>query len=100
MEINTTEIFAIHKALKICKDFPNLQGKKFIVESDSKNVVAWCKEKSGGPWNIQFILNYIRNISSSELQFEICHRGREWNSVADGLAKLGLSRQDDFLAWL
>ncbi|XP_010670879.1 uncharacterized protein LOC104887825 [Beta vulgaris subsp. vulgaris] len=100
MEINTAEIFAIHKAMKICKDFNHLHGKKFIVESDSKNAVAWCKEKFGGPWNIQFILNYIRNISSPELQFEICHRGRSSNSVSDGLAKLGLSRQDDFLAWL
>ena len=52
-----------------------------------------------GAWNIQFILDYIRNISSSELQFEVCYRGRESNSVADGLAKLGLSRQDDFIAW-
>lgn len=100
MEINMAEVFAIHKALKIVQGSPGLQGRKIIIESDSKNVVGWCCARSGRPWNIQFILNFIRNISSYGLQVEICHKGRASNSVADGLAKMGLSRKDDFIAWL
>ncbi|XP_010675656.2 uncharacterized protein LOC104891638 [Beta vulgaris subsp. vulgaris] len=100
MEINMTEIFAIHRALKISLSSSNFANHHLIVESDSANAVKWCNEKSGGPWSIHFVLNFIRNIHSMGIQVTICHRGRASNCVADGLAKQGLTRSDDFIAWL
>ncbi|XP_048491391.1 uncharacterized protein LOC125492720 [Beta vulgaris subsp. vulgaris] len=100
MQINLAKIFAIHRALKISLSSPEFIKHHLIVESDSANAVKWCNEKSGGPWNIHFILNFIRNIHSMGLQVTICHCGRASNSVADGLAKQGLARTDDFIAWL
>ena len=100
MEINLAEIFAIHRALKISLSKPEFKNYHLIIESDSANAVQWCNKKSGGPWNIHFILNFIRNISTSGLQVSICHRGRASNGIADGLAKQGLGRNDAFIAWL
>lgn len=100
MEINIAEIFAIHKALKITQGSNKFKNSRLIIESDSANAVKWCNEKNGGPWNIQFVLNFIRNISTSGIQVSIHHRGRESNGIADGLAKQGLIRRDDFIAWV
>ena len=100
MEINLAEIFAIHRALKISLSKPEFKNYHLIIESDSANAVQWCNKKSGGPWNIHFILNFIRNISTLGLHVSICHRGRASNGIADGLAKQGLGRNDAFIAWL
>ena len=76
-----------------------LKNRNIIIESDSKNAVQWCSEKSGGPWNLGFPLNFIRNARRSWLNISIIHKGRETNMVADTMAKQGLSRLDEFLAW-
>lgn len=67
---------------------------------DSANVVRWCNEDNGGPWNLNFQLNLIRNARKLWLDVSIIHKGRSSNFVANALAKKGLSREDDFVAWL
>lgn len=100
IEINSAEILAIYRACKITMSMDVLKSQKLIIESDSANAVRWCNEEQGGPWSLNFQLNYIRNARRDWLQISIIHKGRGSNMVADALAKQGLTRSDEFLAWL
>lgn len=83
MEINHVDIFAIHRALKISPVIENARNSKIIVELDSPNAVSWCTGENNGPWNLTFIINFIRNTMKEGLGVEIVHKSRESNVVAD-----------------
>ena len=100
IEINSAEIMAIYRAIQITMAYKNLKNAKVLIESDSANAVRWCNEDSGGPWNLNFQLNSIRNARKNRMAIEIIHKGRSSNMVADLLAKQGLRRVAEFLAWL
>lgn len=100
MEINNAEVLAIHRALKISASCERLMNLPIMIESDSVNAVKWCKQDKGGPWNMNFILNFIRGESRKSPGMSITYKGRASNMVADALAKQGLSRRDEFIAWL
>lgn len=100
MEINTAEVFAILRALKISLANGGPMFSNIIIESDSANAVKWALENVGGPWNLAFPLNFIRNARKSWPNLMITHKGRETNQVADCLAKQGLRRDAEFVAWL
>ncbi|XP_048503097.1 uncharacterized protein LOC125498844 [Beta vulgaris subsp. vulgaris] len=100
MEINSAEIIAIHRAIKISLTRDMCKGAKIILESDSANAVRWSNGEEGGPCNLNFQLNFIRNAKRNGLDISIVHMGRSANFVADSLAKQGIHRQSDFIAWL
>lgn len=100
IEINCAEILAIYRAIQISINNDNIKKHSIIIESDSVNAVKWCNDDVGGPWNLNFQLNFIRNARKRWLNLEINHRGRGANMVADSLAKQGLVRNTEFLAWL
>lgn len=100
LEINSAEIYAIFRALKISLSSDRIKAHHLTIVSDSANAVRWCNQDEGGPWNLNFMINFIRNARKCWLSLIILHRGRETNGVADALAKQGLSRSDEFLAWL
>ncbi|XP_048494429.1 uncharacterized protein LOC125494726 [Beta vulgaris subsp. vulgaris] len=100
IEINSAEVLAIFRAIQICKTFDHLAHHPMTVESDSRNAVEWCNDLNRGPWNLNFQLNSIRNARSLWPELCIVHRKRDSNMVADALAKQGLTRDDEFLAWL
>lgn len=100
MEINSAEILAIHRVIKITLSSNIYKSSKIILEFDSSNAVLWSNSDAGGPWNLSFHLNFIRNARSKNLNIKIIHRGRNANFVADSLAKQGLHRQSEFIAWL
>lgn len=100
MEINSAEILAIYRAVKITTSNEALKGAKLILESDSKNVVCWCNSDSGGPWNLNFQLSFIRNVCKGGIDISIVHRGGSANFMADSMAKQGLHRKSEFIAWL
>lgn len=99
MEINSAEILAIYRAIKIHLNSDHTSRSKFCIESDSLNAVKWSNDPSGGPWNLTFILNFIRSLTLKG-EVVISHKARGCNFVADSLAKQGLDRNDEFLAWL
>ncbi|XP_010667512.1 uncharacterized protein LOC104884533 [Beta vulgaris subsp. vulgaris] len=100
LEINYAEVFAIFRAIKISINSDRIKNHRIIIISDSSNAVQWCNQDSGGPWNLSFMLNFIRNARKQWLTLSIIHKVRATNGVADSLAKQGLSRRDEFLAWL
>lgn len=100
VEINHAEVLAIHRALKISATIDYLAHSKLTIESDSSNAVKWCNEDNSGPWNLCFIINFIRSCLVKGHGVEILYKSRESNVVADSLAKQGLTRMDEFIAWL
>ncbi|XP_010684850.2 uncharacterized protein LOC104899371 [Beta vulgaris subsp. vulgaris] len=100
MEINCAEILDIHRAIKITLSSNIYKNSKIILESDSSNAMLWSNSEVGGPWNLSFHLNFIRNARLKNLNINIVHKGRNANFVADSLAKQGLHRQSEFIAWL
>ncbi|XP_048498506.1 uncharacterized protein LOC104891721 [Beta vulgaris subsp. vulgaris] len=89
MEINSAEILAIFRVAQISMAFEHLRQQHIIIEYDSSNAVKWCNDKEGGPWNLNFQLNYIRNAWKEWMNLSIVHKGRSSNVVADALAKQG-----------
>ncbi|XP_056690105.1 uncharacterized protein [Spinacia oleracea] len=61
VEINHAEILAIHRAIKIFMAYDHLRQSRLLVESDSINAVKWCNNEKEGPWNLNFIINFIRS---------------------------------------
>ncbi|XP_056687825.1 uncharacterized protein [Spinacia oleracea] len=100
VEINHAEVLAIHRAIKIFMAHEHLHQYKLVVKSDSDNAVKWCSNLKPGPWNLTFILNYIDMARKKGMGIDITYKGRESNTVADALARQGLRRQDEFVAWL
>lgn len=100
MEINMVEVYAIHCAIALTINCSRLNCQELIIESDSSNAVKWCTTDTGGPCNVQFIVNYIRNAAKHELAISITHKGRSSDVVADGLARQGLRRLDGFVVLL
>lgn len=99
MEINSAEVFAIFRAVQITLKTERIKSQTITIISDSTNAVKWCNQDSGGPWNLNFMLNFVRNARKSWLPLSIVHKGRASNAVADSLAKQGLRRTDEFVAW-
>lgn len=88
MDINNAEILAIHRAIKISKSCERISSfTKLFIEPDSANAVKWCKKSEGGPWNLNFIINYIRNASQVGNEIKII-KGRKSNFVVDSMAKV------------
>lgn len=87
IEIKCVEVIAIYKTIQISMTCEILKGRPIIVESDSSNAVQWCNSDSGGPWNMNFQLNFIRCARTRGLKVEIIHKGRRSNFMANSLAK-------------
>lgn len=100
IEINSAEVLAIFRAIQISFSYENLRKAPLRIESDSVNAVKWCNKVQGGPWNLRFQLNYIRNARREWLGLSISHKGRSSNVVADIPAKQGLVRNAKFFAWI
>ncbi|XP_048491371.1 uncharacterized protein LOC125492703 [Beta vulgaris subsp. vulgaris] len=100
MEINCAEILAIHRAIMLSLYCETTKSSKLVLESDSSNAVLWSNGDRCGPWNMHHHLNFIRNARKKHLDISISHMGRSANSIADALAKQGLHRQEEFIAWL
>lgn len=61
IEINCAEILAIYRAIQISLKIENIKNHPILIESNSHNAVRCCNEDWGGPWNMNFQLNFIRS---------------------------------------
>lgn len=91
VEINHAEVLIIHWTLNISLASYLLNVTDLNIESNSSNA---------GTWNLSFHINVIRRILKSRARISLIYKERESDIVADTLAKQGLRRLDDFVAWL
>ena len=99
-ESNTAEILAIHRAMELCASRAELLGRKIVIASDSTVAVSWVnKSEDLGSFKhidtIYDIKTYLKDWGNCSVEFNY----RNSNSFADSLAKMGSSRQGDFLQW-
>lgn len=101
MDSNFAEVIAIRKALQLSSFKPELFNVKISIESDSANAVAWVNQKLDSfPWKLHNELCRIENLMALFQHISVIHSIRENNFMADALAKQGLHRDRDFVAWL
>ena len=67
-------------------------------ESDSLNAISWVSSSTTFPCYLQFYVNEIRALSSM-IQVVFQHVGRSANGFADSLAKQGVDRSSDLVAF-
>lgn len=61
-EINQLEVHALYMACKLTLEKEWLRVMGIEIESDSKNVVKWCHDPEGCPWQLSFKMNFISNM--------------------------------------
>jgi ribonuclease HI len=94
---NEAEFLAIVFALEQSLDKEWLSSSNIIVESDSKNSLAWVINSESCPWSLRFVSHKLKNILLSLNSVIIVHVNREANSVADDLAKKGSSMEGTWI---
>ena len=101
IDSNLAEVIAIRKALQLSTLNPDLLNVNITIESDSTNAVAWINHNlESSPWKMHTELCLIENLLAAHQHTSIVHSFRENNFMADALAKQGLHRDSDFIAWL
>ena len=96
MESNEVEVLAILEAIRIFSYF--YFHSSLVVKSDSLIAMSWVSSSSMFPWKFQFYMNEIRALSPM-IQVVLKHVGRSANGFADSLAKQGVDRSSDLVAF-
>ena len=98
---NMSELFTIRKALQILSLKVELHNVNVIIESDSSNAVSWVSNSEVNyPWEFHYVQSLIDNLKATLHNVSFVHTMRENNFMADTLAKQGVYRDCDFIAWL
>lgn len=71
-----------------------------IIESDSTDAVSWASSNNKHPWVLDHVHSSIVNFSKISPSLHFQHVLCETNWIAESLAKQGVCRQEDFIAWL
>lgn len=99
MEETSAEVVAIHRTIQISLNNNHFKNNPIEVESKSHEAVKWCTSPIGGPWNLQFILNFIRNSASKGLKSSIICKNPTSFSATEIIARMGLFRSSEFVVW-
>lgn len=70
------EVRAIVMACKSSQQKEWLRYLHIEIESDSQNAVSWCNDEGGGPWDLNFYINYINRMKVTWKEFRIRDRHR------------------------
>ena len=101
IDSNLAEFSAIRKALQLLYLNPAFHHVKITIESDSSNAIAWINNSAKTlPWKLHNELCLIDNLKAGFPLISFVHTLRENNSMADTLAKQGVFRDRDFIAWM
>jgi ribonuclease HI len=90
LDSNIAELRAVIKAIELSASNCFLHHKHIIIESDSANVISWMNK----------LFSSAKRLASCFDSITYTHSYRESNHMADHLAKQGVHRISDFVAWL
>jgi ribonuclease HI len=93
------EFLAIVFALEQSLDKEWRSNGTIIVESVSRNALAWVDNSGACPWSMRFACNKLKNILLSLKNVMFTHVNREANCLADELAKSGSSMAGSWIHW-
>ncbi|XVE50293.1 hypothetical protein DITRI_Ditri01bG0150200 [Diplodiscus trichospermus] len=83
----------------ILRDHTATGDVSLIIESDSRNAINWVLEPKSAPWKLRSIILDIEQFKTHIHIWQIIHTLRDCNNVADGLARAGVYRTSDPLAF-
>ncbi|KAK1582389.1 hypothetical protein Q3G72_014511 [Acer saccharum] len=87
------------RACDLLKSSPGLLNKRIDIVNDSKVVVNWIKKVNNGSINHAHSIRDIRRCLDLYVQISIVYCARDFNVVADQLAKKGARTSRDVLSW-
>ncbi|KAK1561971.1 hypothetical protein Q3G72_004076 [Acer saccharum] len=93
------EIRVIQKAYALCVSKHSLLGRNIKVVSDSKVTVSWVNNNCFGNFNRIDTIYDTRNSLATLAATVVSFSSRDSNHMADGLAKMGSSKVEDFVQW-
>ena len=100
MEASSAEVLAIHRTIQISLSNNRFRNNPMEIESQSQEAVVWCNNSSGGPWNLQFILNFIRSAARKGIKHSIILKNPNSFSTDEVIARMDLYRNSEFVVWV
>ena len=100
LDFNIAELRAIVKAIELSSSNCLLHHQHLIIESDSVNVIRWMNNPRSRPWKHHNLFSLVNRLKAYFGSITFSHIFRESNCMADGLAKQGVRRSSEFVAWL
>lgn len=73
---NEAEFMAIVFTFEMSRQQERIKNMEIILESDSKNGIAWVNRKEECPWNSPFLCNKLQNILLVLKNVSFVHRNR------------------------
>jgi ribonuclease HI len=71
-----------------------------IIESDYINAISWMNKPHNRPWKHHNLFSSVNRLKAYFGSITFSHIFRESNCMADCMAKQGVQRSSDFVAWL
>lgn len=99
LDSNIAELRAVVKAIELSASKCFLHHKHIIIESDSANVISWMHNPHNRPWMHSDLFSTVQKLTRLFGSITFSHVYRESNSLADCMAKQGVRRSSDFIAW-
>jgi ribonuclease HI len=99
LDSNIAELRAVVKAVELSASNCLLHHKHITIESDSANVISWMHNSHNRPWIHRELFSTVQRLNRFFGSITFSHVYRESNSLADCMAKQGVRRSSDFIAW-
>ena len=100
LDSNVAELKAVVKAIELSASNYRLHHKHIIIECDSATVIRWMNNPHNRPWLHHNLFSSIQRLASCFGSLTFTHSFRESNHMADHMAKQGVFRNTEFVAWL
>jgi ribonuclease HI len=100
LDSNVAELRAVVKAIELLASNCFLHHKYIIIESDSANVISWMNNLHNRPWIHHKLFSSAQRLASGFDSITYTYSYQKSNHMADHLAKQGVHRISDFVAWL
>ena len=77
-----------------------LHHQHLIIESDSVNVIRWMNNPLSHSWKHHNLFSFVNRLKAYFGSITFSHIFRESNCMANDLAKQGVRRPSEFVAWI
>jgi len=100
LDSNIAELRAIVKAIELSASNCLFHHQHLIIESDSVNAISWMNKPHSRPWKHHNLFSSVNRLKAYFGSIIFSHIFRESNCVVDCMAKQGVQRSSEFVAWL
>ena len=99
LDSNIAELRVVVKAIELSTSNCLLHHKHITIESNSTNVISWMHNPHNRPWMHQELFSIVQRLTRFFGLITFAHVYRESSNMADCMAKQGVRKSSDFIAW-